>query len=108
MPKWSTICQDLIRIDTTNFGTEPGPGERRAAERVAELLDEVDISVELFESAPKRTSLIAHWEPDGVDRTLRPCSSTATWMSCRPMPTTGPSTRSLGRSSTTASGVAAR
>jgi acetylornithine deacetylase/succinyl-diaminopimelate desuccinylase-like protein len=67
-----TICQDLIRIDTTNFGTEPGPGERRAAERVAELLDEVDISVELFESAPKRTSLIAHWEPDGVDPDAAP------------------------------------
>jgi acetylornithine deacetylase/succinyl-diaminopimelate desuccinylase-like protein len=66
------ICQDLIRIDSTNFGPEPGPGERRAAERVAELLDEVDISVELFESAPKRTSLIAHWEPDGVDETASP------------------------------------
>ena len=63
------ICQDLIRIDSTNFGPDPGPGERRAAERVAELLDEVDISVELFESAPKRTSLIAHWEPEGVDDT---------------------------------------
>ena len=66
------ICQDLIRIDTTNFGQQPGPGERRAAERVAELLDEVGISVELFESAPKRTSLIAHWEPDGVDQSLSP------------------------------------
>jgi acetylornithine deacetylase/succinyl-diaminopimelate desuccinylase-like protein len=66
------ICQDLIRIDTTNFGQQPGPGERRAAERVAELLDEVDISVELFESAPKRTSLIAHWEPDGVDQSAPP------------------------------------
>ena len=66
------ICQELIRIDTTNFGPDPGPGERRAAERVAELLDEVDISVELFESAPKRTSLIAHWEPEGVDDTVSP------------------------------------
>jgi acetylornithine deacetylase/succinyl-diaminopimelate desuccinylase-like protein len=67
------ICQDLIRIDSTNFGSDqPGPGERRTAERVAELLDEVDISVELYESAPKRTSLIAHWEPDGVDQSASP------------------------------------
>jgi acetylornithine deacetylase/succinyl-diaminopimelate desuccinylase-like protein len=66
------ICHDLIRIDSSNFGPEPGPGERRAAERVAELLDEVDISVELFESAPKRTSLIAHWEPEGVDQSASP------------------------------------
>jgi acetylornithine deacetylase/succinyl-diaminopimelate desuccinylase-like protein len=61
------ICQDLIKIDTTNFGPDPGPGERQAAEHVAELLDEVGISVELYESAPRRTSLIAHWEPEGVD-----------------------------------------
>jgi acetylornithine deacetylase/succinyl-diaminopimelate desuccinylase-like protein len=66
------ICQDLIRIDSTNYGPDPGPGERQAAERVAELLDEVDISVELYESQPKRTSLIAHWEPDGVDESLPP------------------------------------
>jgi acetylornithine deacetylase/succinyl-diaminopimelate desuccinylase-like protein len=64
------ICQDLIRIDSTNYGPDPGPGERQAAERVAELLDEVDISVELYESQPKRTSLIAHWEPEGVDESL--------------------------------------
>jgi acetylornithine deacetylase/succinyl-diaminopimelate desuccinylase-like protein len=66
------ICQDLIRIDSTNYGPDPGPGERQAAERVAELLDEVDISVELYESQPKRTSLIAHWEPEGVDESAPP------------------------------------
>ena len=37
------ICRDLIRIDTTNFGDQPGPGERKAAEHVATLLDEVGI-----------------------------------------------------------------
>ncbi len=66
------LCQELIRIDTTNFGPEPGPGERAAAERVAELLDEVGISTELFESEPRRTSLVAHWEPEGVDHSLTP------------------------------------
>jgi len=26
------ICQELIRIDTSNFGDNAGPGERAAAE----------------------------------------------------------------------------
>jgi acetylornithine deacetylase/succinyl-diaminopimelate desuccinylase-like protein len=55
------LCQELIRIDTSNFGSDEGPGERDAAERVAELLDE-----------PRRTSVVAHWEPDGVDTSLSP------------------------------------
>ena len=66
------ICRDLLRIDSSNYGPDPGPGERAAAERVAELLDEVGISVELFESAPKRTSVVAHWEPEGVDNDVSP------------------------------------
>ena len=66
------LCRDLIRIDTSNFGPEPGPGERKAAEYVAERLDEVGIASELYESQPGRTSLVAHWEPEGVDRTLSP------------------------------------
>jgi acetylornithine deacetylase/succinyl-diaminopimelate desuccinylase-like protein len=55
------ICRDLIRIDTTNFGDGSGPGERKAAEHVATLLDEVGIESELFESEPGRTSLVARW-----------------------------------------------
>ncbi len=39
------ICRDLIRIDTTNFGDREGPGERKAAEYVATLLDEVGIEI---------------------------------------------------------------
>ena len=35
------LCRDLIRIDPTNFGDDSGPGERKAAEHVAALLDEV-------------------------------------------------------------------
>jgi acetylornithine deacetylase/succinyl-diaminopimelate desuccinylase-like protein len=61
------ICRELIRIDTSNFGPQPGPGERKAAEQVAALLDEVGITAELFESEPGRTSLIADWAPEGVD-----------------------------------------
>lgn len=66
------ICQDLIRIDTSNYGHEPGPGERKAAEYVAQLLDEVGIESQLYESEPTRTSLVAHWEPEGVDHSATP------------------------------------
>ena len=55
------ILGDLIRIDTSNYGDERGPGERLAAEHVATLLDEVGIASEVIESAPGRTSLIARW-----------------------------------------------
>ena len=57
----SEICRDLIRIDTTNFGDQPGPGERKAAEHVATLLDEVGIHSELWEAEPGRTNVIARW-----------------------------------------------
>jgi acetylornithine deacetylase/succinyl-diaminopimelate desuccinylase-like protein len=55
------ICSELIRIDTSNYGDDSGPGERRAAEYVAGLLDEVGIESELIEGAPGRTSLVARW-----------------------------------------------
>ena len=52
------ICQDLLRIDTTNFGGNEGMGERKAAEYVMELLHEVGIQPELFESAPGRANVV--------------------------------------------------
>ncbi len=55
------ICRDLIRIDTTNYGDQPGPGERKAAEHVAALLDEVGIDTELWEAEPGRTNVLARW-----------------------------------------------
>ncbi|MDN5896644.1 MAG: M20/M25/M40 family metallo-hydrolase [Nocardioides sp.] len=55
------LCRELIRIDTSNYGEQEGPGERKAAEYVAGLLDEVGISSNLYESEPGRTSLIARW-----------------------------------------------
>ncbi len=54
-----TICQDLLRIDTSNFGDDTGPGERLAAEYVAGLLSEVGLEPEIFESTTRRTSLVA-------------------------------------------------
>jgi acetylornithine deacetylase/succinyl-diaminopimelate desuccinylase-like protein len=66
------LCQELIKIDTSNFGSEPGPGERIAAERVAELLDEVGIASQLLEPQQGRTSVVAHWEPEGADASISP------------------------------------
>ena len=55
------LCRDLIRIDTTNHGNDDGPGERKAAEYVASLLDEVGIESSLYEAVPGRTSVVAQW-----------------------------------------------
>ncbi len=63
------ICRDLLRIDTTNYGDGSGPGERKAAEHVAALLDEVGIEAELFEGAAGRTNVVARWGgAGGADR----------------------------------------
>ena len=59
------ICRNLLRIDTTNYGDGSGPGERKAAEHVAALLDEVGIEATLVESDPGRTSLVARWGGSG-------------------------------------------
>jgi acetylornithine deacetylase/succinyl-diaminopimelate desuccinylase-like protein len=55
------ICSDLIRIDTSNYGDQDGPGERKAAEHVAALLTEVGVEPQMFEPEPGRTSLVARW-----------------------------------------------
>ncbi|MBS4753870.1 M20/M25/M40 family metallo-hydrolase [Nocardioides sp. zg-ZUI104] len=65
------LCRDLIRIDTSNYGDAEGPGERKAAEHVAALLDEVGITAEVIETAPGRANVLARWggEPrDGAAR----------------------------------------
>ncbi|MEA5116645.1 MAG: M20/M25/M40 family metallo-hydrolase, partial [Propionicimonas sp.] len=66
------LCRDLIRIDTSNYGAGNAKGEREAAELVAAQLAEVGIQAQLFESENRRTSLVAHWEPDGCDTGLPP------------------------------------
>ncbi len=54
------LCRDLLRIDTSNTGdTATSVGERVAAEYVAEKLDEVGIAAEIYESAPRRASVVA-------------------------------------------------
>ncbi|WP_025619975.1 M20/M25/M40 family metallo-hydrolase [Salinispora cortesiana] len=62
------LCQDLLRIDTTNTGdNDTSVGERRAAEYVAEKLAEVGIDSVLYEAAPRRANLVARIP--GTDRT---------------------------------------
>jgi acetylornithine deacetylase/succinyl-diaminopimelate desuccinylase-like protein len=52
---------DLIRIDTSNFGTDDGPGERVAAEYAAARLTECGLTPQLLESAPRRTNVVTRW-----------------------------------------------
>ncbi|MBA3745650.1 M20/M25/M40 family metallo-hydrolase [Sporichthya sp.] len=52
------LCQDLIRIESVNFGDGSGPGERAAAEYVAEKLSEVGLSIDIIESEPGRASVV--------------------------------------------------
>ena len=100
------LCRDLIRIDTSNYGDEDGPGERKAAEHVAALLEEVGIEATLFEGEPGRTNVIAHW--GGPDRGDNGLLCTATSTSCPPLPRTGRCTPSRGRSVTASCGDGAR
>ncbi|MFC1412658.1 M20/M25/M40 family metallo-hydrolase [Streptacidiphilus sp. N1-12] len=53
------LCRDLIRIDTSNYGDGSGPGERAAAEYVAEKLAEFGLEPKIFESAKGRASTVA-------------------------------------------------
>ncbi|MEU7637859.1 MULTISPECIES: M20/M25/M40 family metallo-hydrolase [unclassified Streptomyces] len=60
------LCRDLIRMDTSNYGDHSGPGERVAAEYVAEKLAEVGLQPQIFESHKGRASTVARIE--GEDR----------------------------------------
>ena len=64
------FCSELIGIDTTNAGDNAGPGERKAAEYVAERLGDVGLESTLLERSSGRTNLLARWE--GADPDLPP------------------------------------
>jgi acetylornithine deacetylase/succinyl-diaminopimelate desuccinylase-like protein len=64
------LCRDLIRFESVNDGTGSGPGERAAAEYVAEKLSEVGLEPQVFESAPNRTSVVTRVE--GTDPSRPP------------------------------------
>jgi acetylornithine deacetylase/succinyl-diaminopimelate desuccinylase-like protein len=62
------LCRDLIRIDTSNYGDHSGPGERAAAEYVAEKLAEVGLDPRIFESHKGRASTVARIEGEDPSR----------------------------------------
>ncbi|MFI6485548.1 M20/M25/M40 family metallo-hydrolase [Nonomuraea sp. NPDC050663] len=62
------LCRDLIRIDSRNAGDNAGPGERAAAEYVAEKLAEVGLQTTILESDTKRASLVARIEGTDASR----------------------------------------
>ncbi len=61
------LCRDLIRIDTSNYGDDPGPGEAAAAAYVVDRLREVGLDPQTYESRPGRVSVAVRLE--GADRT---------------------------------------
>lgn len=59
-----SICQDLIRFPSVNYGDGKGD-EKAVAQYVVASLAEVGISAKIYESAPGRCNVIAKFE--GVD-----------------------------------------
>ena len=55
------LCQELIQIPSVNFGEGKGD-EKAAAEYVAAKMKEVGIESKIYESAPKRCSVVARIE----------------------------------------------
>ena len=53
------LAQALIRVDTSNYGDNSGPGERKAAELVAGWLGEAQLDPVILESSPGRANVIA-------------------------------------------------
>jgi acetylornithine deacetylase/succinyl-diaminopimelate desuccinylase-like protein len=63
------LCRDLLCIDTSNFGDDSGPGERKAAEYVAAKLTQVGLAPTVLESAPGRTSVVSRIDGTDPNRT---------------------------------------
>lgn len=52
-------CQELIRIDTTNFGNGKSNGESKAAEYVAQILAELNVEHKIVGPDSNRSSVVA-------------------------------------------------
>ena len=61
------ICQKLICFDTSNYSSGNAKGERAAGEYVAELISDVGLEPQYFESAPGRANVFTRIE--GTDPT---------------------------------------
>jgi acetylornithine deacetylase/succinyl-diaminopimelate desuccinylase-like protein len=64
------IAQDLIRINTSNYGPGDAVGEDVAAEYVSEILQKLELAPVTIEPAPKRTSVVCRVE--GHNQNLPP------------------------------------
>ncbi len=62
------LCQDLIRLDTQNWGEGKANPERIAVDYIAEKLAEVGVESQIFESAPGRANLFARIPGKNPDR----------------------------------------
>lgn len=62
-----SICQDLIRIPSVNFGDGQGD-EAAVAAKVVELFAEVGIEARIYESAPGRCNVVANISGENPQR----------------------------------------
>ena len=65
------ITRGLLRIDSSNYGDDTGPGEREAAEYAAGQLLEAGIAAEIFTTTSDRRAGVTA-QIDGTDRDLPP------------------------------------
>ncbi|AXE38549.1 M20/M25/M40 family metallo-hydrolase [Acidipropionibacterium virtanenii] len=63
------ICQELVRIDSSNYGPREARGETEVARLVGGLLSEIGVRSRIYESEPGRPTLVAEWAPEGTDMT---------------------------------------
>jgi len=59
LPEVVRVAQDLIRIDTSNFGGGRANGEREAAEYVGAYLERLGLTPTYYEPIPRRTNVMA-------------------------------------------------
>ncbi|HEY4225887.1 MAG TPA: M20/M25/M40 family metallo-hydrolase [Pseudolysinimonas sp.] len=62
------IARDLIRFDTTNWGGGTSEGETEAAHYVEAELQRLGLKPQLFDAAPRRTSVVTRIEGRDPDR----------------------------------------
>src|SRR4051794_41827524 len=62
------IARDLIRFETVNWGGGKSEGETEAAQYVETELQRLGLTPQLFDAAPRRTSVVARVEGRDRDR----------------------------------------
>ncbi|MGV8876068.1 MAG: M20/M25/M40 family metallo-hydrolase [Rhodoglobus sp.] len=62
LERTARIAQDLIRLDTSNYGDGRSNGETAAAEYLGAKLEEMGLATQYFDSAPGRTTVVCRVE----------------------------------------------